>query len=70
MTHCKLRTICIAEISKPASRMAIRIFPSSPENAERMGEHAEFLLGFLEMQVFYIKHIYAKETKPLILSIS
>lgn len=55
MTHCKLRTICIAEISNPASRMAIRIFPSSPENAERMGENAEFLFGFLEMQVSCIK---------------
>lgn len=31
MTHCNVRTICIAESSKPASRMAIRIFPSSPE---------------------------------------
>lgn len=36
MSYCKLPTICIAEISKPASRIAMRIFPSSPENTEQM----------------------------------
>lgn len=53
--HSKLRTICIAEISKPASRIAIRIFPSIPENTEQMGETSKAFNRFLEMQVFYIK---------------
>lgn len=37
MAHCKPLTICIAEISKHASRIAIKIFPNSPENEEQIG---------------------------------
>lgn len=42
MTHCKLPTICIAEISKPASRIAMRIFPRSPKNTEQMSAKIQY----------------------------
>lgn len=47
MSYCKLLTICIAEISKPASRIAMRIFPSSPENTEQMGAKIQNFQGIL-----------------------
>lgn len=46
MAHCKPLTICIAEISKHASRIAIKIFPNSPKNEEKLVQNIKFLNYF------------------------
>lgn len=62
MAHCKALTICIADIPKHASRIAIKIFPNIPTNEEQIGSKYKIF------ELFQVSKQYKFSTAVIVVS--